>query len=244
MKQHRRKQIRVGFTLIELLVVIAIIAILAAILLPVFSKVREKARQSTCLSNTKQLGMAICMYTQDYDEVLPKSYYRVTETSSGASRTPAVIFHQLLYAYTKNDAFHVCPSDPDPRPVRQDISRYQVPPIFPVSYLANYEVMPPWNFFPRSLAEFQEVAETIVMAEVRRPSTEAGTSAYISGRPMTVEEALNPSLPLYARVDAERHLGGSNFPFLDGHSKWLRLETTIVPKFLWGPPQSGLRRQF
>ena len=62
---------RRGFTLIELLVVIAIIAILAAILFPVFAKAREKARQTSCLSNVKQLGLGLMMYAQDYDEKLP-----------------------------------------------------------------------------------------------------------------------------------------------------------------------------
>lgn len=62
---------RNGFTLIELLVVIAIIAILAAILFPVFAQAREKARQTMCLSNSRQMGLAVQMYTQDYDEVLP-----------------------------------------------------------------------------------------------------------------------------------------------------------------------------
>src|SRR5579862_176895 len=62
---------RTGFTLIELLVVIAIISILAAILFPVFAKAREKARQISCLSNMRQLGLAIYQYTEDYDELLP-----------------------------------------------------------------------------------------------------------------------------------------------------------------------------
>lgn len=65
---------RKGFTLIELLVVIAIIAILAAILFPVFAKAREKARQTSCLSNCKQLGLGLYMYTQDYDEMLPFNF--------------------------------------------------------------------------------------------------------------------------------------------------------------------------
>ena len=64
---------RKGFTLIELLVVIAIIAILAAILFPVFAKAREKARQTTCLSNQKQLNLAVLSYAQDYDEILTPS---------------------------------------------------------------------------------------------------------------------------------------------------------------------------
>ncbi|MGE5530650.1 MAG: prepilin-type N-terminal cleavage/methylation domain-containing protein, partial [Bacteroidota bacterium] len=67
---------RRGFTLIELLVVIAIIAILAAILFPVFAKAREKARQSSCLSNTKQIGLSMMQYIQDYDEQLPKHYFQ------------------------------------------------------------------------------------------------------------------------------------------------------------------------
>src|SRR6266511_3375494 len=68
---HRRRDRQRGFTLIELLVVIAIIAILAAILFPVFAQAREKARQASCLSNCKQIGLASNMYLQDYDETFP-----------------------------------------------------------------------------------------------------------------------------------------------------------------------------
>jgi prepilin-type N-terminal cleavage/methylation domain-containing protein/prepilin-type processing-associated H-X9-DG protein len=75
---HRRGS-RSGFTLIELLVVIAIIAILAAILFPVFAQAREKARASTCLSNGKQISLAVSMYAQDYDETFPISYIQLTD---------------------------------------------------------------------------------------------------------------------------------------------------------------------
>src|SRR4028119_422853 len=77
----KRKQYRAGFTLIELLVVIAIIAILAAILFPVFARARENARRASCQSNLKQLGLAFAQYTQDYDEMLPNA----VDGSSGAT---------------------------------------------------------------------------------------------------------------------------------------------------------------
>src|ERR1700753_2397885 len=105
---------RSGFTLIELLVVIAIIAILAAILFPVFAQAREKARQTTCVSNMKQIGLAVLMYANDYDEQLPWGYADPIRTT----------WYDLVEPYVKVGAhgfgfvtagnvqkpFYICPS--------------------------------------------------------------------------------------------------------------------------------------
>ena len=96
---------RKGFTLIELLVVIAIIAILAAILFPVFAKAREKARQTSCLSNCKQLGMSFMMYVQDYDE-----RYNYWNTDLGDASASAQPWWVVIQPYTKNAQIYVCPS--------------------------------------------------------------------------------------------------------------------------------------
>lgn len=97
---------RSGFTLIELLVVIAIIAILAAILFPVFAQAREKARQTTCLSNEKQIGLAIMMYTQDYDEVYPLMQRDPTAPEiasvAGASSADPITWQWVINPYVKN----------------------------------------------------------------------------------------------------------------------------------------------
>jgi prepilin-type N-terminal cleavage/methylation domain-containing protein/prepilin-type processing-associated H-X9-DG protein len=92
---------RRGFTLIELLVVIAIIAILAAILFPVFAKAREKARQTSCLSNVKQIALSAMMYAQDYDEKFPLVYTDVTNVP---------LWQDRLVPYIKNSQIWDCPS--------------------------------------------------------------------------------------------------------------------------------------
>src|SRR3954468_5235423 len=95
-----------GFTLLELLVVIAIIAILAAILFPVFAKARESARRSTCLSNTRQLGTAILMYAQDYDEILAPPSVGTCQTADSFG------WGDLIQPYAKNTGLLQCPDNP------------------------------------------------------------------------------------------------------------------------------------
>jgi prepilin-type N-terminal cleavage/methylation domain-containing protein/prepilin-type processing-associated H-X9-DG protein len=128
-----RRQARSGFTLIELLVVIAIIAILAAILFPVFAQAREKARQASCLSNEKQVGLGVLMYVQDYDETWPLALPSTTTINSSAYRAIGDLnqfgpktrsfWYNAIQPYLKNHQIIKCPSaeirnllDPGPIP--------------------------------------------------------------------------------------------------------------------------------
>lgn len=111
------KSSRDGFTLIELLVVIAIISILAAILFPVFSKARERARAASCMSNVKQIGTAMTMYTQDYDERLPEPslagvFRNASDSGLGQLYTGVLPFHLAIQPYARNYQLFGCPSDP------------------------------------------------------------------------------------------------------------------------------------
>jgi len=111
---------KTGFTLIELLVVIAIIAILAAILFPVFAQAREKARAISCISNLKQIGLGLAMYTQDYDEMMPSAFICTTDingsTDTSCDATDGVQAYEVqLFPYIKNKQLWTCPSDAIPR---------------------------------------------------------------------------------------------------------------------------------
>ncbi len=179
-----------GFTLIELLVVIAIIAILAAILFPVFARAREKARQASCLSNVKQLGLAPQMYAQDYDETLPPS---IAGRPSGA----LVTTFDLLEPYTKNKQIERCPSD---RQGSVDLTAWG---LGRYSYAWNKELfayrLPPHIPGPPQ-------SPIIALAQVPCPSE---TTTFFDGHQQG-----------QAVLTAHRHNEGANAGFLDGHAKW------------------------
>src|SRR6476469_1207041 len=106
---------RSAFTLIELLVVIAIIAILAAILFPVFAQARERARMSACLSNMRQIGSALMMYVQDYDETFPHLRFRHPgpfDTSMAAAGKHAYVWNNAIRPYLRSIDVFSCPSNP------------------------------------------------------------------------------------------------------------------------------------
>jgi prepilin-type N-terminal cleavage/methylation domain-containing protein/prepilin-type processing-associated H-X9-DG protein len=108
MRRRRRR----GFTLIELIVVIAIIAILAAILFPVFAQARERARMTACVSNMRQIGSALMMYTQDYDETFPYAFFR---GNRGTGADPSYVWKNAIRSYLKSLDVLACPSNPHSR---------------------------------------------------------------------------------------------------------------------------------
>ncbi|MFP3904171.1 MAG: DUF1559 domain-containing protein, partial [Armatimonadota bacterium] len=212
-----------GFTLIELLVVIAIIAILAAILFPVFARAREKARQTSCLSNMKQWSLGIMMYAQDYDEMLPITM----EVDQHGASTVLWMWFNGLDPYIKNQQMRWCPSDPD---------KGSDPDLWG-SYLMNGML----TAGCRSIGAAEKPAETILMAEraanwrnlpANDPSDH--TSPYYdlcydswlpNGDWYTGTIAWPPVFE--DLLDTDRHNGGQNFAFLDGHAKWLKWEQTV-----------------
>ncbi|BDI34455.1 hypothetical protein CCAX7_65060 [Capsulimonas corticalis] len=215
-----------GFTLIELLVVIAIIAILAAILFPVFAKAREKARQISCASNEKQWGLAFMQYSQDNDEKLP----------NGRQYDCYIGWAGQLYPYVKSVGMGKCPDDPTAGQA--------------ISYAYNFNLA---NIVVSSsnLTAQNAPASTVMLFEVTGISSDfqnvyelgnaagqfsaAGNGYPLNGSPvfdtpgckstLTTEKFATGVMPGIKDVNytsAPRHTDGSNFLAADGHVKYLR----------------------
>ncbi|MES2464188.1 MAG: prepilin-type N-terminal cleavage/methylation domain-containing protein [Armatimonadota bacterium] len=211
-----------GFTLIELLVVIAIIAILAAILFPVFAQAREKARQTACLSNSKQMALAIMQYTQDADESVPYAIYR-----DGAGY---ITWDEALYPYTKSEGVYACPSHETPKKLSNGT--------YPVSYITNSGVMranTAGTTTPYDLSRFPEPSSTIAMVESNITSNYQTYLLCSGGLPHSLATVMDPASHGKERIAWKRHNEGANYVFLDGHAKWHRLEQTVTPTWLHGP---------
>jgi len=188
---------RRGFTLIELLVVIAIIAILAAILFPVFAKAREKARQSSCLSNVKQMELACLQYAQDYDEILPR--YADHYCGTGGRK----MWYQVIEPYCKNTQIFYCPSAPGS---------------FLSIAVGSSHVAQCGTAHGLGLAHMQFPAQTMNICDAQTALVYCHV-CYPTGP----DAAPTPT----CRVPTDRHNGGCNIGFCDGHSKWLKYEVIM-----------------
>jgi len=237
-----------GFTLIELLVVIAIIAILAAILFPVFAKVREKARQTSCLSNEKQLGLAFAQYYEDYDEKWPSGVVGAP-TNFAAGVSSGFGWAGTIYPYVKSTGLYKCPDDNTSTTTTGGVT------YSPVSYAFNS------NAAGTADAQFTSPASTVTLFEVQgvtanlssswsnaTGSVSDGTSANATtpgvgdasyadnGTNITaittawvtyatsnfIGRGLNTGvLGSFGNQNA-LHTGGSNYLLADGHAKWYR----------------------
>ena len=192
---------RKGFTLIELLVVIAIIAILAAILFPVFARARENARRSSCQSNLKQLGLGFIQYTQDYDEKLPDTG-EISNAPVGSwvpgggvtTATPCAAELGALYPYVKSTQIYICPSDVDGKKKL-------------LSYSMNEECG------KKNLAAASQTSITILLLDE--------SSTLNDGNFRSALSAGTYDAPTFI------HLEGANLAFMDGHVKWRRPDQIV-----------------
>ena len=222
---HNRITSRKGFTLIELLVVIAIIAILAAILFPVFQRVRENARRTACLSNTKQLGIAVTQYTQDYDEQMPS-----VTSGGGATKGENIqggwMFYNNfgaanltfdptqgnIYSYTKSKGVYLCPDDSFGQAAGDSYAISSC-----VANLNRVNRVQPG----KNLAAFSNPSGTMLFCEEASGGTAGSTNDgyFLNDQSAAIIASTGDNISL-------RHTGGCNIAFIDGHSKYYLLDAT------------------
>jgi prepilin-type N-terminal cleavage/methylation domain-containing protein/prepilin-type processing-associated H-X9-DG protein len=219
-----------GFTLIELLVVIAIIAILAAILFPVFAQAREKARASSCLSNVKQLATACTMYVQDYDEQMVPTYQYYAGFSGNVNYLRW--WYDMIMPYCKSWAVLQCPSGRGHNTVGQT----------KIDFVNGVGGV--WNSYgtcsntvcvgsfgsAKPYAGVVEPANTIWIGESLR-GPELWTRDGLWGWTCPKNEIPTGRRPA-SQLVCDRHNGGANYAFVDGHAKWLRKTTPEMWNYL------------
>jgi prepilin-type N-terminal cleavage/methylation domain-containing protein/prepilin-type processing-associated H-X9-DG protein len=203
-----------GFTLIELLVVIAIIAILAAILFPVFAKAREKARQTSCLSNIKQMGIAWISYAQDYDEVTLRQNIgpgvpAYTAIDGSTVSGGYILWPTMLYPYVKNVQLFSCPSNS-------------------VRWIGNYTGTMAYGYLSInhgvSLGSYNNPSVTFLMYDVRAAG---GFVNLYAPTPGTVaQQYLDSGFGVL-------HNEGANALHADGHAKWYSLSAALGNRSYW-----------
>lgn len=182
-----------GFTLIELLVVIAIIAILAAILFPVFAKARERARACACLSNTKQLTMALMMYAQDHTLLLPMTGPGSWIPDSDLGGCCNIRWNTSIFPYVENEQIFVCPGS----------FRTQL------SYGVSCRNM------GYALEEFRKPSESMILVDIPGRNWAQGTRI----QQPSADPDTTCGAGRYQRI-AARHNKGVNIGFVDGHARW------------------------
>ena len=242
---RQRPRHQCGFTLIELLVVIAIIAILAAILFPVFAQAREAARKATCISNLKQVGLGILMYAGDYDETFPwahnplgpvatKGWYDLVEPYVKIGTEGAAVGWAR-----KKVAFYTCPSffnDSRPKqPGDPDPPTFVPVPDPAASYTVNGNLMPAISasfgmWFPSrrlmALPSIGQAAQVVLVAH--NPNT-GSSGRYMTGGDDVTTQCLGGELDCPATWNSGiycagryQHSGGSVYLLADGHTKWFK----------------------
>jgi prepilin-type N-terminal cleavage/methylation domain-containing protein/prepilin-type processing-associated H-X9-DG protein len=228
-------RLRRAFTLIELLVVIAIIAILAAILFPVFAKAREAARATSCRSNLKQLGTALMMYAQDYDETYPLRRFQPIVSPWWDDNS----WRTVIQPYVKNTQVLVCPSNPQKNVPSWD-------PEFGRSYACNTNPGgdPSWT---NEKGLFGNAAG-VPMAAVDRPA-DLISVAEVYGLPFVsliidvdagVHTENGKNITYYGEALFAGHSGRTNYLFADGHVKAMKPTQTFHPLNLWYRDNSPL----
>jgi prepilin-type N-terminal cleavage/methylation domain-containing protein/prepilin-type processing-associated H-X9-DG protein len=237
-----------GFTLIELLVVIAIIAILASILFPVFARARENARRTSCLSNLKQMGLAMMQYTQDYDERYPYNFSVLGGSPPGGNwiGTGYWAWQQVLHPYHKSIQVFACPSGVAVNSERPYRGHYGAN-----NLLIKANVVPPADSPAAvTLAEVQAPASTYAFMDggnytlavgYARTTGAANNGGYIPGIGK-LGSACTPGGTGAALEDdckTGRHFDGVNVAFADGHTKWLKTSVLMAESLKPAPNQYG-----